>query len=186
MRPWHLFAGFVSLAVLAGGALTPSGTLAQTVAQQIFTLDQDRFFINSAFGQRVQQEVKARSEALGTENRRLEDELKAEEQALTEQRPTLDPAAFRTLADAFDKKVEATRAGQAKKASDLNAWAESERQRYFKLAFPELVKLFKETGAVAILDQRAAIIFSEQMDLTARAITRIDAVIGDGADAPVQ
>jgi Skp family chaperone for outer membrane proteins len=109
--------------------------------------------------------------------------LKIEEQALTDQRASLSPADFRVLADAFDKKVEKIRTEQAQKSLALNNFAEAEQQRFFKLAFPVLVKLANELSAVAILDERSTIIASEQMDITALAVTRVNAAIGDGSDA---
>jgi len=153
---------------------------AQVNGSQILTLDQERFFNQSAFGKRVLQEIEVRSSALTAENRKIEAELTAEELDLTEQRKTLLPAEFRALADAFDKRVELIRTGQAQKADELNSWAESEQNRFVKTAYPSLLDLAKELGALVIIDQRTTIITSGKIDVTDQAIFRADQVIGDG------
>ncbi len=161
--------------------LTSVPSLAQNLSGGVFTLNQDRLFTQSLFGQRVQSEVKLRTAAIAKENRRMEAELKAEELALTEKRPDLEPAEFRKLADEFDAKVESIRTGQAQKSADFNNWAANQRKEFFDAAFPELLKLAEEISAVAILDQRSVIISSDRIDITDRAIKQIDAVIGDGS-----
>ena len=174
--------------ILALALVIPVGLPVQVTAQEqtlgILTLNQERFFNQSAFGVRVLKEIDARSQALTDENHRIEEELKAEEIALTEQRKALEPAAFRELADAFDNKVEDIRAEQARKTNDLNHWAEAEQQRFIDTAYPELLKLANELGALVILDQRTTIITSGRIDVTDRAIERANAVIGDGLEPP--
>lgn len=155
---------------------------AQQAENRIFTLGQDRLFNQSDFGLRVRKDIEIRSSAVASENRRIEGELKIEEQALTDQRASLSPADFRVLADAFDKKVEKIRTEQAQKSLALNNFADSEQQRFFKAAFPVLVALADELSAIAILDERSTIIASEQMDITALAVTRVNAAIGDGSE----
>ena len=65
--------------------------------------------------------LKREGAELATENRRIEADLEAEEQELTELRNTLPAGEFRLLADAFDAKVQETRAAQAAKGRALNA-----------------------------------------------------------------
>jgi Skp family chaperone for outer membrane proteins len=161
----------------------PVSVMAQPSDIRIFTLSQDRLFSLSDFGSRVRRDVASRSSDIAAENRRIEDELKAEEQALTDQRATLSPTDFRVLADAFDQKVETIRTEQAQKSLELNSFTDAEQQRFFGLAFPVLVKLAEELSATAILDERSTIIASEQMDITPLAITRVNAAIGDGSAA---
>lgn len=168
---------FLTLAVL----IWQIGTgWAQAASPGILTLDQARFFNTSAFGQRVVSEFKKRSDILAAENHRIEDDLKVEELALTEQRKTLAVADFRALADEFNVKVETIRAEQSEKTIALNKWAEAEQQRFVDIAYPELLKLATELGAAVILDQRSTIISASQVDVTDQAIERINRTIGDG------
>lgn len=171
-----LVAAFAALVAFT----TPTYLTAQSLDSRIYVLNQERLFSQSNFGVRVRDEILARSAALAAENKLLEDELKAEELALTETRPTLSPTEFRTLADAFDEKVESLRTGQAHKSAELNAWAEAEKSRFFEAASPLLVSLAEEIGALAILDRRSVIIAADQLDITGAAIERVNADIGDG------
>jgi Skp family chaperone for outer membrane proteins len=147
----------------------------------VLTLDQDRLFNQSAFGRKVVEDLNARSQALAAENRQIELDLAEEEQALTDQRPSLEASAFRDLADAFDNKVERIRKEQAQKAVDLNAWIESEQQRFFTAALPIVTELTRELGAVVVLDRRFTLIALDQADVTNLAILRVDQTLGDGS-----
>jgi len=155
---------------------------AQTVSPAIATVDQDRLFADSMFGQRVQRDHEARVQALSQENRQIEAALIEEEQALTDQRSDLPPEDFRALADAFDDKVQRIRAEQDSKANTLGQLLDGDRQAFLRLTGPVLRALVIERGAVALLDQRVVILAAESIDITADAIARIDSSIGDGTD----
>ena len=90
------------------------------VISPVLTIDSERLFRDSAFGQRVTREIEVESEQLATENREIEAALEAEERELTEKRSQMKPAQFRLLADAFDEKVQRTRAEQAAKNRALS------------------------------------------------------------------
>jgi len=164
--------------VAALSATTP------VVAQQVqlspvLTLDQDRMYATSAFGQRVQAELQAQSVALSQENRKIEAALEAEERRLTEERASMDPAAFRVLAEDFDERVTGIRRAQAAKADSVRKNADEERARFFEAAFPILLELVEETGAVAILNNSAVIFSVRNIDITDAVIERIDATVGE-------
>jgi len=165
---------------------TAGVALAQTQTGGVYTLNQEQLYTESAFGTRVVANVSKKRAELERENSKLEGQLKQEEQALTDKRPTLGPAEFRTLADAFDAKVEKIRKDQATKSNVLTKWATDEHGRFFKRAFPILLKLAGEVKAAIIIDERTTIISSDQISLTALAIERVNAEIGDGTqpDAP--
>ena len=85
-------------------AVAPRGGEAENeqVRSPVLTIDTDRLFRESQFGQRILSDLGEETEALAAENRRIEAELKEEERRLTEQRPQMDVATFREEADAFD------------------------------------------------------------------------------------
>ncbi len=144
----------------------------------ILTLNQERLYASSAFGQRVRAELDADSVALVAENRRIEAALVAEESQLTKDRVNMDPADFRALAEDFDVRVTGIRSAQAEKRDALQRVADQERARFFELAYPELFALVEETGALAILNQSAVILSSRQIDVTDIAIERMNAAFG--------
>jgi Skp family chaperone for outer membrane proteins len=163
-------------------AAAPTGATGTLLMQSpVLTIDPDRLFTGSKFGQRVERDYEDKARQLATENRTKEAELTAEERDLTDRRPKLAPEEFRKLADAFDAKVEGIRASQAAKTSDLDRQREAERQRFLQTALPILGDLVRETGAVAILNTQAIFLAFRGIDITDRAIQRIDEKIGDGA-----
>jgi Skp family chaperone for outer membrane proteins len=155
---------------------------AQPPAAQILTLDKERLFSGSRFGQAITRAVEVEVAALTAENRQIDAALEAEERELTEKRPTMTPAEFRVLADAFDEKVTALRSAQDGKSKALTRMRDEGRQRFFEAAVPILAALMQDMGALAILSNEAVILSFDRIDMTDEAIARLDAALGDGAD----
>lgn len=152
--------------------------------QPVLTIDSERLFLNSDFGKRVAREIEARGNELAAENRRIEVELAEAEQDLTEQRASMTPEAFRPLADAFDTRVQATRQAQAAKSRALNAQLEQEREIFLNAAGPVLEELMQDVGASVVLERRTVFISTNSTDITATAITRLNAKLGEGGNVP--
>ena len=146
----------------------------------ILTVDQDRLYAQSLWGQRVEAELQAETQALQTENNRIEAELTAEEKSLTEKRPTMAPQDFRKLADDFDERVTGIRAAQDRKAADLVASRDRARQEFLAAALPVMAKVLSEHGAVAILDNRAVFVAARSVDATDALLKELDEVLGAG------
>lgn len=179
----HLVAALVL--VMAGLLAGPTPAPAQDfgrVLSPILTLDRDRLFAGTLYGQRVNSELEAASSAMAAETRKIEAALEAEEKALTEKRATMEPAAFRELASAFDDKVQALRAERAAAESDLTKQIDDAKLAFFNRIGPVLGQLVRERGAVLIIDRRAVLLAATDIDVTDDAIQRIDAVLGDGGD----
>jgi Skp family chaperone for outer membrane proteins len=153
----------------------------QSLRSPILSLDQERLFARSEFGQRIAAELQANSLVLEAENRRIESALEAEEKDLTVRRPAMSPEAFRALADAFDTKVQRIRTEQVAKARDLVQRNEEEQRQFLDTARPVLEQLMLDTGAVAIIDPRSVVMSLSVIDVTEEARRRIDAIIGDGS-----
>ncbi len=164
------------------GAVTGAGPGGETggLSGGVYTLNQERLFAQSLYGRRVMEELARRQQALAAENRKLENQLKVEEQTLTDRRKGMDPKAFRKLADAFDARVERIRKDQARKAQELNRWVEQQRKSFFEAAAALLPGLARDLGARVILDERATFYAIHGADLTPQAIARIDRQLGDG------
>jgi Skp family chaperone for outer membrane proteins len=173
------------LAVLALLFLaSPVPVLAQQETVQtsaVLTIDSERLFAESLFGQRVTQEFEADSRALEAENRKIEAELIAEEKDLTEKRSSLSPDEFRALADAFDEKVEEIRIAQSSKSRTLTQGLDVGRRDFLTAVQPILAEIMTETNAAIIVEQRSVFLSRLSIDVTNLAIERLDAQIGDGA-----
>lgn len=173
-------------AAAAANTTTPAAapdTVVRTVQSSVLTIDRDRLFSETLFGKAVDARFKTDSDALISENLRLETALEAEERDLTERRAKLPAPEFQLLASAFDTKAEQIRAAQAAKSRAIAAKREAEQQRFLEAAIPVLGELMRDNGAVAIFDKNMIILSLRGIDITDRAIARIDAVLGDG-DTP--
>lgn len=143
----------------------------------ILILDQDRLFVESAFGKASLARERALIRLLEEENSRIEADLIAEEQDLTTRRATLPAEEFAALARDFDAKVERIRNEQDTKARDLTRNREEDRQAFLRAAVPVLGDLMREKGAVAILEKSTVILSLTAIDVTDEAITRVDTVL---------
>lgn len=157
--------------------------LAQEGLAPLLTLDQERFFTESAFGRASIDRERAAAAALAAENTRIEGELVAEEQSLTDLRQSLPAADFAERAAAFDVKVEQIRDAQDAKGVALTANRDADRQAFLQAAVPVLGELLREKRAVAIIDKSLLILSLSAIDVTDEAITRVDALLG-GEPAP--
>lgn len=147
----------------------------------IAVISPDELFHNSAFGRFAQARTDERRRALQAENQELEAALETEERDLTQRRQQMTPEAFRPLADAFDEKVKQIRANQEGKARDLLRDVDETRERFITAATPVLKQLMVELGAMVVLDRDQVVVSLDAVDITDRAISQIDASLGDGS-----
>lgn len=174
----------LALMVLVAG-LWSQGAVAQElglVRGPILILETDRLYKDSAFGQRVAEEIEAESAILAAENQRIMAELTAEESTLTEQRAGMEPAAFRELANAFDERAQTIRREQRQKLLSLQKKQEASRALFFAFAQPVLETLMREAGASVILERGTVALFTPSSDVTDLAILRVDATVGRGPE----
>lgn len=152
---------------------------AQDAAAPLLTLDQDRLFLESDFGKATVEKERRATAALEQENRKIEAELVAEEQALTEARATITPEEFAAKAEAFDAKVERIRAEQDTKARQLTDGREKDRKAFLEIAVPILGELLGDKKAAAILDKNLVILSLSAADITDEAIARVNAALAE-------
>jgi Skp family chaperone for outer membrane proteins len=177
-RRW-LWPGFL---VVAAVLAMQAAASAQEPASSILTLDQERLFLESEFGRAAIERERVASQELEDENRRIEAELVAEEQALTEARATLAAEEFTARADAFDAKVERIRTEQDAKASRLTEGREADRKAFLEVAVPILGEILGDRGAAAILDKGQVILSLSAIDITDEAIARVNAALAKTAE----
>lgn len=180
----------ITLTALAFFAGAVPGTLTGAMAQDfgrivspILTIDREKLFTQSSFGQRIAKLLEEDSSRLAVETRDIEAALEAEEQELTDKRATMDPTEFRALADAFDQKVQNLRSDRDAAQQEFVSRFEGAQKEFFDKVGPLLAELVRELGGVMVLDRRVILLTVEDVDITARAITRINNRIGDGSTA---
>ncbi len=155
----------------------------EQVNSPILLVDPDRLFRDSSLGQDLARTIEQERQRQEAETRRIEEELMAEELALTRERDTLDPVEFRARADAFDAKVEQLRRDRDQAEQDLVARIDATKAEFLQKIRPILAGILRETGAQLMLDRRVALMAATEIDITDLAIARIDALFPQ-ADAP--
>lgn len=175
------------VACASGGLLAPHAGYAQQAetqaVSQIVTIDRQSLFSGTAYGRRVLETVTVERERLRQETRASEEKLAEEEKQLTERRAKMDPAAFRVLADAFDEKVSELRAEGEARGQAFAQILDREQSEFFDRIGPILGELVRELGAVVIIDRRAILLSTQNIDITDLAVRRIDQKLGDGVTA---
>ncbi|SFA79376.1 periplasmic chaperone for outer membrane proteins Skp [Poseidonocella pacifica] len=168
---------------LVAGVLLCGAVLAQEAPPQtpILTIETERFYTESLFGQRVAREIEEDSAALTIENREIEADLMEEEKRLTEERDRLDRESFQKLAEEFDTRVQAIRQRQDTRARELARRQEEAEREFLNAARPILGELMQTRGAEIIVERRSVFISAGSIDITDAAIERINEAIGDRA-----
>lgn len=147
----------------------------------VLTIEPDRLFAGTEFGQSLSSEIEDRGTRLAAENRRIEGELADEESRLTALRNSTTPEEFRKMADAFDEKVTAVRAEQDAKARGLAVVSEQAQRSFLQAVAPILEIIMNERGASVVLDRRAVFFSTNTSDITSDLIRRIDEELGKGS-----
>jgi Skp family chaperone for outer membrane proteins len=158
-----------------------SAAIAQVAGGQsaVLTVDPERMFAETRLGRSLTSKLETAQQEFLAENKQLETALEAEEKELTDRRPSLSPAEFRKLADAFDLKAEEIRNARLAKSRNLATQRLEDSQNFLNAVKPVIGDLMVEMGALVILDQKSVFLSFKQVDVTDRAIARIDAILDD-------
>ncbi len=151
----------------------------------IVTLDTEKVFGSTVVGQQIATRLEDKVAALASENKRIASQLEAEELDLTDKRKTMEPTAFRKLADAFDAKVQSIRAKQDAKQKELQRLRDAERQSFIDSIGPILSRIARSHGAIVVLERRNVLLSADSIDITQEAINQIDVALKarkNGAD----
>jgi Skp family chaperone for outer membrane proteins len=183
--------GWLRAAVLALAALAaplsavaqeePGGDLSMgQLRSPVLTIDPERLYLESLFGQRIAAEVQADAEALDLENQRIEQALIEEERSLTLRRPTMAIEDFRAEATDFDTRVQEIRQAQDAKERSLQQAVGQGQAAFLEAATPILAEIMLNAGAAVILDRRSVFLGVGAVDITDQAIALVNERIGDG------
>lgn len=167
-------AAIAVVAALAGPA--PAQEFPTAVGDQpVLVIDTGRLFAESAYAKRLNDEIEAVALQIRDENQQIVAELVAEEQSLTELRPTMSPEDFRAAADAFDQKAQDIRAERDAKETELENARRDVRVRFLSEVRSVVGQLMVERGGGIVLDSRSTYVFVTAIDITEEAIARVDA-----------
>lgn len=173
----------VSIAAFLG---SPAMAQDQTVVlpSPIMVVDFERIFVETLYGQRISEMVSEERARVQADNDRIAAELLAEETALTEARATMDPAAFRDEARAFNERAQAVRLDREAEQAKLVQLRDTERSQFLERIRPIILALMLERGAVVSMDRRAVIQAIGSANATEDAVSLIDTTLGDGSRDP--
>ncbi|WP_019956389.1 OmpH family outer membrane protein [Yoonia vestfoldensis] len=172
MKLWYAIGVWLLLALPAA---------AQQSGPPVLIIDSERLFFETQYGRRIASDLAARTAELQAENDVIVQQLTEEERSLTQRRATMDPAAFRDEAAAFDAKVQDVRRARDAKNGELAAEAAQARANFEDRVQEIVANLMLERGASMVLDQRNVILSVRAANITDAAIQRIDETLGDGA-----
>lgn len=172
----------ICLASIAGAQSSIQSVFPTVFPKSVLLIDPDMFLRGSELGQVLLQSIDDQSAARVDENKAIAAELEAEEARLTELRPTIDPAEFLILSNAFDGKVQTIRDEQIAKDVALQREAERVSPRFIAIAAPILNQLLIKYQAGAIIDRRATVLYNTDLDITAEAITLLNQTFAENPD----
>ncbi len=147
----------------------------------IASLNRDRLFNESAYGQALIAQLTERQQVLVAENDALQVELEEEEKELTERRKQVTAEEFAPLAAAFDEKVKRIRKEQGSKSARLAEDLDTARVSFFRGTEEVIKELMAERGIIYILDEQAVLLSSGEGDITSEALKRLDRLFASGA-----
>ena len=154
------------------------------VPSPIMVVDFDRLFGATTYGQRLVTDIAAERAKVQSENDRIASELLAEETALTDARATMDPAAFRAEARAFNERAQAVRVDRDAEQAKLLQLRDTEQSQFLERVRPIILALMLERGAVVTMDRRAVYQAIGGANATADAVALINETLGDGRQDP--
>jgi len=182
-HPFRAAALGIALALTAGFA-APAQEPPLPPVGRFLLLNQERILTDTRAGQALLAEEAAARDRLRAEARSVEQAFEVEERALTEARTTMEPEAFRVLADDFDARVVQARRDQDALSASVAAQFDQRRRQFYADVAPVLVALLEQFRAVAIFDESSVLLADQALNVTDAVIAAMDARdVGDRAPA---
>ena len=175
---------FLMAAFVAISSFATAQDQTVVVPSPIMVVDFDRLIGDTLYGQRIANDIAAERARVQADNDSIATELLAEEAALTEARGSMDPAAFREEARAFNERAQAVRQGREVEQAKLLQLRDTEQQQFLERIRPIILALMLERGAVVAMDRRAVYQAIGGANATADAVALIDETLGDGRQTP--
>jgi Skp family chaperone for outer membrane proteins len=151
----------------------------------VLVFDRSRVVAQSVSGAALEAKVEAARTELLEENKRIADELEAEEQALADIRNSLNPTEFRSRAQAFDEKVVAIRVEQDHKAQAIQTQYDDGLSVLEEDMNTALTGLARDFGAVLVFERGQVYLMSGAIDVSGLLIERLDAEAAEpSSEAP--
>jgi|GEM_PF-1034213 len=163
------------VAVHARGQGEPDAVPAAPDPPVVIVVDFQSVVRNSAAAGSIQDQINDLRRGYQQEFGRIEDELRAAETELTEQRGTLSQDEFVERRRTFEERVvEAQRAAQARRAAldeALNAAMDEVRQTLVEV----IAEIARESGADLVIDRAQVVLVDSRLEVSEEALAELDA-----------
>ena len=146
----------------------------------VLIIDLEALFRGSLYGAAAIEEYDTAGLLIEAENDAIEEQFKAEERALAEQRPDMTPEEFRAAAEDFDVRAQQARREQLAKGAELLETLELREQEFYAAALPILRRIMRDRGAAVLLSNDQAILSLSAVDITAESVRAVNEVLGTG------
>lgn len=178
----------LSLAVLAVSLLgAPSWAADKKAAEaapaaakagpNIAVVDVQMILTDSKAAKNIQSQLKAKRDALQAEFIKLEEKLRSDEKALTEQKAKGDEAAFKAKREAFEKKLLETQTSVQKKKTELER-AVVDSTEVLRDALLKVVAEISEAKKFdVVLTRQHVVIADKSLDITDQVLAKLNATL---------
>ena len=169
--------------IIIFSVLAPNGALSQNLSSdvkpniQMLVLDIRKVLTESRAGQIILNRYKEQVIALNNEFNYLQMQLIAEEQELSDLRPTMDVDAFVKLAEAFDEKSTQTREEYRARKKSIDDRLNEDTDRLARILSQYAGEVMEEKGAGLVLMKNQVIVSSNAIDITSVVMERANQLI---------
>jgi Skp family chaperone for outer membrane proteins len=145
-------------------------------------------------GKAVEARIQAMEVALGAENKKIAEELEAEEEEIFLLKKALSEDELKARAEAFDAKVTAIRSAQSEKKKVIDV-AREDGIRAFETSMGTVLEaVARKAGAVVVLERKQTYLVSDRVDISSAVIAVLDeqyalaqtGAQGEGADTSLR
>ena len=164
----------ISLAIIAALFLSVASP---AIAAEALILDIGKVFANSKAGQSLIGQIKTRAEALQATRDKAQKELEGDAKKIDEQKTLLTQEALRAKADDLRLKEIAKNQELQQELRKLEASQLTARNEILKALQPILKDVMAEKKASMIMEKRAVLISSPDIDVTDIVVKRLDGVL---------
>jgi Skp family chaperone for outer membrane proteins len=171
-----LTVGLLMAGLLMAGLSTPAAAQ-NSESYLVLVVNQKRIQTEAAAAQAIAREEQARKEALRAAFDQERATLQARERELIELRETMAKDDFDAVVDEFQDDVRSLRGRMDKGRADMRRALSEAKEILARALQKVLAELMKEHGALIIIDETNAIAHASALNITDKAIARLDAAL---------
>lgn len=170
-------AGLIAAAAMLALPDAPRAQQAEPATAPVLVIDMSRVQRDASAAKSIREQTAMLRKRIEAAIAEREQTIRAEEQALAEEREGLSPEDFRERIEAFEATVFANRDFAQREGAKLQAALTAASRRLRDEVAPILAAIMRERGAQVMLDTTQVVLSVDQLDVTEEVIARLDAVL---------